>query len=401
MPEIRPFCGLRPHPSLIVQTVLDKNSLPDGFGGLKEGANPISFMHILEQAKPAADVEPNYEIARQELERFVREGTLIQDSSPCYYLFSVTYRQFIQHGLVASVAIADYEAGLIKKHEKTRTEREIHLGKFIGTLGHDATPVMLAYRARPEIDNLLFEVRHQDEPVYDVRLTGEVWLKCWKIQQPSMVERISNAFSRVESFYIADGHHRAAAVARLAAEGHGLSRFSAVLYPDNVLKVFPFYRRIKKGNAIGFHEAFMALNGSFHLQEINLDMMFYQFLPEHHFLLCTAAHSFLLSPRTPFTPGNDPVKKLDVSILQDEILAPYFGVNDPKTHPFIDFGSLNISLAQLKLLLQLEDTECLFISRAPLVSSLFEVADAGEVMPPKSTSFEPKVKSGIVLHPHE
>ncbi len=401
MPEIRPFCGVRPRPELIHETVLDKHIVTDGFGGLKEGTNPWSFMHILEQAKPAPEIEPDYQVARQELERFIREGTFIRDESACFYLFSVSYRQFIQYGLVASVSIADYEAGLIKKHEKTRTEREIHLGKFIGTLGHDATPVMLAYRARPEIDNILFEARHLEDPIYDVRLTGEVWLKCWKIHQPSFIERISAAFRRVDSFYIADGHHRAAAVSRLAAEGHGLSRFSAVLYPDNVLKVFPFYRRILKGNAIGFHDAFRALNGSFHIQEINLDMMFYQFLPEHHFLMCTSAHSFILSSRTPFQTGEDPVKKLDVSILQEEILSPYFGVNDPKTHPFIDFGSLNISLAQLKSLLQDEDTECLFISRAPLVSSLFEVADAGEVMPPKSTSFEPKVKSGIVLHPHE
>lgn len=401
MPEIRPFLGVRPRPDLIHETVLDKHVVTDGMGGLKEGANPWSFMHILEQAKPAPDVEPDYDIARQELERFIAEGIFIQDDSPSYYLFSVTYRQFIQHGLVASVSIADYEAGLIKKHEKTRTEREIHLGKFIGTLGHDATPVMLAYRARPEIDNLLFEVRHADQPIYDVRLTGEVWLKCWRISNASVLERIGAAFKRVESFYIADGHHRAAAVARLAAEGRGLSRFSAVLYPDNVLKVFPFYRRIKKGNPIAFNEAFRALNGSFHLQEINLDQMFYQFLPEHHFLLCTATHSFLLSPRVPFQREDDPVQKLDVSILQDEVLAPCFGVLDPKTHPFIDFGTLNISLNQLKLLLQQEDTECLFISRAPLVDALFEVADAGEVMPPKSTSFEPKVKSGIVLHPHE
>jgi uncharacterized protein (DUF1015 family) len=398
MPIIEPFRGLKPTPAFANLALLDKNKLIDERLVLHEGENIFSFMHVLEHAKPAPDEVPDYPEARRQLERLIQSGIYEQDEEPAFYIYEITYRNIQQTGLVVNIRTQDYANGLIKKHEHTRKEREEHLGNFIRHLGADTTPVMLAYRNQPVMEHLMFASRQQ-KSVFKCKVTNDFWVELWSETRQGMIAAYKQAFDHLPAFYIADGHHRAASVHRLWLEKpEDYARFSAILFPDNNLKIYPFYRLIKKQNGTPIEQALSHLAVNYDIREVNLDQMFFQFLPEGHFLLASKEHTYKLSPKSKAEKTSSSVlEALDVSILQNEILDPVFGINDPKQDPNLEFGSLNISLDHLKFLLAQEDTLCLFISKAPLIDAMFAVADENGVMPPKSTSFEPKMKSGVVL----
>jgi len=401
--RIRAFQGLVPVPALVPEVACVPYDVVDAAesAALVVG-KPRSLLHV---DRAEIDLPPGtnpysdavYARARENFLGLQRDGVLVREPEPCLYLYQQQMGAHRQRGLVAVCHVDDYDSNLIKKHEKTRKDKEDDRTRLIDTLGADTGPVFLTYRDEPAVDALVARLV-QTVPQHDFTAPDGIRHTAWRI--PGGAEWVET-FGRVPVSYIADGHHRAASaarVARLRRERNPAHRgdedynwFLCVLFPAGELKILPYNRHVFDLNG---HEPAPFLEkvwATFGLEAGAAPA------PDATGRVSMYLGGQWFGLRCPVDPGSDPVARLDVSVLQDKLLAPLLGVDDPRTSKRIDFvGGIR---GPGELVRRVVAQGGVAFSMYPVtLGQLMDIADAGQIMPPKSTWFEPKLRSGLFIH---
>lgn len=409
MAKIRPFCAIRPAEGLEREIA----ALPYDVYNRKEAkeavANaPLSFLRIdrAETQLPdevAFDDERVYRKAKELFEEQLAKGDYIKEETPCFYLYELIMDGRSQTGIVGCAGIDDYKEGRIKKHENTRADKEIDRIRHVDTLNAQTGPIFLAYREKEELRKLIERYR-AERPLYDFTADDGITHRVFKIAKKEDVETITEQFAGMDGIYIADGHHRCASAVKVGLkrrEEHPgftgeeeFNYFLSVLFPHKELKILDYNRVVKDLNGLSAEQLLTALEKDFTVQEMGTEPLapgrkgeIGMYMKDRSFLLTAKEH--ILS--------SDPVKGLDVSLLQEYVLAPLLGIGDPKTDKRIDFVGGIRGLGELKRRVD-TDMEIAFSMYPTSIEELFAVADAGLLMPPKSTWFEPKLRSGLFIH---
>ena len=372
-------------------------------------ANPKSFLNIdRPETQFSDDVDTYdsrvYEKARELLNAWVSDGTLLKDNREAYYIYELVMNGRSQTGIVACSSIDDYAQGIIKKHENTREEKELDRICHVDRTDAQTGPIFLAYRSKKAINEIVERVT-ATKPLYDFTAEDGVSHKIWQVSDVETVSEIEQAFQGVPSTYIADGHHRAASAVKVGLkrrdENPGYTGeepfnfFLSVLFPDEQLMIMPYNRVVKDLNGLSEEEYLKQVEEAFVVEAVGDDAYspdtkgsFGMYLNKKWYRL-TIKDSFI---------SKDPVKGLDVSLLQDHLLNPVLGVKDPRIDKRIDFIGGIRGLKELEKRCG-EDMTVAFSMHPTSIEELFQVADAGVLMPPKSTWFEPKLRSGLFIHP--
>ena len=409
MAEVRPFCAVRPAGELAAQVA----ALPYDVYNRKEASlavreNPLSFLNIDRAETQFPDEvdayeECVYEKARELFEARMADGTFLQDDVPCYYIYRLTMDGRSQTGIVALSSVDDYLNQVVKKHENTREDKEIDRIRHVDTVNAHTGPIFLAYRKQEEIDRIVIQVC-TGTPLYDFVSEDGVGHTVWKIAAPGLVSRIRKAFGTVPATYIADGHHRAASAVKVGLkrrqENPGwtgeepFNYFLSVLFPDEQLRILPYNRVVKDLNGLTKEEFLQRISKDFEVREIGEKA--YAPAGKGEFGMYLEGTWYQLTAGEAVR-SQDPVKGLDVSILQDALLGPVLGIGDPRTDKRIDFIGGIRGLKELERRVN-EDMAVAFSMYPTSIQELLDVADAGLLMPPKSTWFEPKLRSGLFIH---
>lgn len=403
MADLRSFRGVRPPEELArVVCAPPYDVVSTAEARAYAHGNPRSFFRI---SRPEIDLPPGsdehaelvYAEGRRNLELFRAEGWLRQDGEPCFYLYRQCMGTHVQTGVVAVASVDEYDRGFIKKHELTRADKEDDRTRHLDTLGGNDEPVFLTYRALPSLTALVEEGTRAD-PEYDFVTEDGIAHTFWMVRGDLNV-RLAAAFQDVPVLYIADGHHRSAAASRVHAlrkksgQGGEHGGFLAVVFPHNELHILDYNRVVKDLNGLT-PDAFLARLGErFEVARGG------QKKPDgaHRFGMYLGGAWYQLSAK-PGTFDNTPTGVLDVSILQDNVLQPLLGIEDPRKDARIHFVGGIRGLAELERLVDSGEWGVAFALHPTGLEQLMAIADAGEIMPPKSTWFEPKLRSGLVLH---
>lgn len=409
MADIRPFRAYRPAPGLEDKIA----ALPYDVYNREEAcevvaANPYSFLAI-DRAETQFDKTVDtyapevYQKAHDMLQDQIKEGRFVQEDVPCYYLYEQTMDGRTQTGIVACASIDDYSDNIIKKHENTRADKEQDRINHVDICNMQTGPIFLAYRANESLRKVTAEVKNT-APVYDFVSEDGIGHRVWIVTDAEKIELIQAAFNAIPAVYIADGHHRCASAVKVGqkrrAENPGytgheeFNYFLSVLFPDEELKILDYNRVVKDLNGLTA-DAFLEKIGQDFIVEENGDEaykpeqkgVFGMYLDGKWYSLKAKEH--ILS--------DDAVDGLDVSILQNHLLAPVLGIQDPKTDKRIDFVGGIRGLKELERRAN-SDMKLAFSMYPTSIGELFDVADASRLMPPKSTWFEPKLRSGLFLH---
>ncbi len=419
MADIRTFRAVRPAPGMAEKIA----ALPYDVYNRKEASeivkkNPDSFLAI-DRAETSFDDsvdtydERVYQRAKELLEEKIHKGDFIMEEAPMYYIYALTMDGRVQHGFVACASIDDYENRLIKKHENTREDKEQDRIRHVDACSAQTGPIFLAYRQTPVLRQVM-EEKTGETPLYDFLSEDGIRHQVWQVADEESQRKIRGAFEEMQEIYIADGHHRCASAVRVGlkrrAEHPGytgeeeFNYFLSVLFPEEELCILDYNRVLKDLNGMEAEELLQKLEADFTVEEmviqkdILLDMRkdmrkprkkgeFSMYLEKRWYRLTAKAHCF----------SKDPVENLDVSILQDRVLSPLFGIQDPKTDKRIDFVGGIRGMDELENRCG-KDCQAAFALYPTDIRELFEVADAGLLMPPKSTWFEPKLRSGLFIH---
>ncbi len=407
MSDIRPFRGLRPRADLVAQVAAPPyDVLSSDEARAMAAGNPISFLRVSKAEVdfgPEVDVHGDAIYARsaQNFQRLIAEGVLVRDPAPAYYVYELTMGRHVQRGLMAACSVAEYENGQIKKHELTRRDKEDDRARHTATLRANAGPVLFTYRARPGIRALIADVCGA-APAVDFTAGDGIRHRLWVVDATATVNALTQAFAAVDALYVADGHHRSASAFRVRNlmreqnphhTGHeAYNYFMAVMFPDDELQILGYNRVVKDLNG---HEpaAFLAA-----VAEKFVCTPTTEPAPQvpRQFGMVLDGQWYRLTARPGSFPADDPVRGLDVAILQDNLLAPLLGVADPRTDKRIDFVGGIRGTAELERRCKL-DSRVAFALYPVSVAELMAIADSGAIMPPKSTWFEPKLRSGVVV----
>jgi uncharacterized protein (DUF1015 family) len=370
--------------------------------------NPFSFLHVEKSEidiPDAAGVEDRriYDRAKANLEGLILKGILLPEEAPAFFLYRQQLVDRLQTGIVAGVSVAEYEAGLIKKHELTRADKEQERTRHIDTVGAQTGPVLLTYRGIEKIDRLAARLVTR-QPEYDFTAGDGVTHTVWVIKDPEEIREVLEGFALVDALYIADGHHRAAAAAAVVRlrnarnpsgwkEAHPI--IMAVLFPQNQLRIMDYNRAVRNLNGLT-ERAFLERVGEGFL----VSEGFAGKSPSraHEFGMYLGGIWRRLTAREEIRRDDDPVAGLDTSLLQKHLLEPVLGISDPRTDDRIDFIGGIRGMAELERLVDRDGFAVAFSLYPPTVGQMMAVADAGKVMPPKSTWFEPKLLSGLFVH---
>ena len=412
MAVVRPFMGVRPNPDLVDKIAAlpyDVMSSMEAREMTKD--NKLSFLYIdrPELNFPVGQdpyAPESYKKAREVYENMKTKGEFIQDQAPVLYIYEQTMDGRKQMGLVACTAIDDYINNNIKKHELTREEKEQDRIRHVDNMNANTGPIFLTYRHADEITNIMKDWAKNHKAVYDYVSEDGIGHTVWVIDCPKTVETISSAFAAVPSLYIADGHHRNASAVKVGLMRRkdnpaytGEEEFNfylSVIFPDNELYIMDYNRIVKDLNGASKEEFIAKIGEKFVVEEFGGG----QYHPEH-------AHTFgmymdnqwyKLTAKAEFIDENDPVESLDVSILQNSLLTPALGIEDPRTSDRIDFiGGLR-GLGELERRVNSGEMAVAFSMFPTTIGELMAIADADKLMPPKSTWFEPKLRSGLFVH---
>ena len=408
MADIRPFPAIRP----AAGKEADIAALPYDVYSRAEArraveGRPLSFLRI-DRAETQLPEDMDlydsrvYEKAKELLWRMVEEGSLVQDEAPCYYLYELTMNGRSQTGIVACASVDDYLNGVIKKHENTRREKEEDRVRHVDVCDAQTGPIFLAYRSQKALKRLTADEK-QKEPLFDFVSEDGIRHRGWKIAGQQELQAIQTAFSGMDSLYIADGHHRAASAVRVGLkrrEEHPgytgdeeFNYFLSVIFPDDELMIMDYNRVVKDLNGLT-PEQF--LDKVREVYEVRKSDKAVHPQKKGQAALYLENQWYLLALKPQYE-NDDPVEGLDVSILQKQILDPVLGIRDPKTDKRIDFVGGIRGLSELERRVH-TDMKAAFAMYPTSISELFAVADAGRLMPPKSTWFEPKLRSGLFIH---
>lgn len=345
-----------------------------------------------------------YQRAKELLVKRIEDGTYLKDEKKCYYIYELIMKGRSQTGIVACASIDDYQNNIIMKHENTREEKEQDRIRHVDTCSAQTGPIFLAYRSNEVIHNIVERVK-KEEALYSFTTEDGITHNVWKIEEDLSIENIETAFGEIDRIYIADGHHRAASAVKVglkrreeAKEYDGSEEFNtflSVLFPEDQLMIMPYNRVVVDLNGISKEEFLNAIHENFYIknkEDVKVTPArkgtFGMYL-DHTWYELTAKESLLHI--------EDPVDALDVSLLQDYILDPILGIKDPRTDHRIDFIGGIRGLSELEKRVA-EDMIVAFSMYPTSIQELFAVADAGKLMPPKSTWFEPKLRSGLFIH---
>ncbi|HET7240106.1 MAG TPA: DUF1015 family protein, partial [Gemmatimonadales bacterium] len=404
--RLHPFRALRPRPEVADQVA----AVPYDVVNRAEAAelargNPRSFLHVgrsdIDLPEEVDAYDPRiYLRAREALDQFVLEGTLLRDQEPALYLYRQTMDGREQVGVVGCVHVDDYEHDLIRKHEKTRPDKEDDRTRHVLALNANAEPVFLTYRRRPEIDALVAR-ETAAPPLYDFTAPDGVRHTVWQVAAPAGLAR---AFEPIPHSYVADGHHRSASAWRAGKELRGKNSrhqgdeeynwFLAVLFPSEQLRVLPYNRVVRDLNGLKPETVLERLRGVGRVQPVSSAE------PDRPgvFGIYLGSRWYRLELDPASIDRSDPIASLDVALLQDRVLGPILGIGDPRTDKRIDFVGGIRGPAELARRVDSGEMAIAFALYPTSLEQLMAVSDAGQVMPPKSTWFEPKLRSGLFVH---
>jgi uncharacterized protein (DUF1015 family) len=409
MSLVRPFAALRPAPGRAQEVIAPPYDVLNTAEArvLAEG-RPWSFLHISkpeidlpEGTDPYADVV--YAKAAENLERMLAAGVLKQDGKPAYYAYRLIMGEHVQTGIVAAASVADYDSNRIRKHEFTRPDKEDDRVRQVEALNAQTGPVLLAYPHAPGVDAIL-AAASQQHPDADATSESGVRHTLWVIDDAATVARLTALFDVMPALYIADGHHRSAAASRVCAArkaanpGHTgdepYNYFLSVIFPDHQMKILDYNRVIKDLNGLTEAEFLARVAENFTIEDSAGPVSPAQ---PREFGLYLGGKWRRLSVHPSLVP-NDPVARLDVSLLQNHLIAPILGIDDPRRDKRIDFVGGIRGLAELEKRVDSGEMVLAFSLHPTHMEHLMAVADANQVMPPKSTWFEPKLADGMASH---
>lgn len=409
MAVVKPFICIRPakeHAAEVAALPYDVYNRKEACAAVK--GNPLSFLNIdRAETQFSDDVDTYadcvYEKARELLDSQIADGIYVTDAGDHYYLYELTMDGRSQTGIVACCSIDDYVNGVIKKHENTREEKELNRIRHVDTVNAQTGPIFLAYRQNTALKEIVAEEKTKPA-LYDFVSDDGIRHRVWRIDGADRTDAIEAAFAAIPSTYIADGHHRAASAVKVGLKRRTkhpgytgeepFNYFLSVLFPDEELMILPYNRVVRDLNGMSTKQFFEKLKEKFELEEIGKEP--YAPVQKGTFGMYLGGTWYALKILPQYR-STDPVKGLDVSILQDHLLAPVLGIGDPRTDKRIDFIGGIRGLKELERRVG-EDMEVAFSMYPTSIEELLSVADAGLLMPPKSTWFEPKLRSGLFIH---
>lgn len=370
---------------------------------------PLSFLHV---GKPEVDLDPNiniydnlvYQKGKENLNKLINQGLLIEDAGAYLYIYAQTMNGRTQYGLVGCASVEDYWDDRIKKHEKTRKVKEEDRCNHVRITNAHTGPIFLTYRDNDEINNIVSKVIEK-HPIIDFVAEDGIRHQAWRIGDPNMIDKIEMTLAAVPEFYVADGHHRSAAAAIVGRERKEANPnhtgkeeynfFLAVLFPASQLYIMDYNRVVKDLNNLSEEEFQVKLSNVFEIQKSEV-----QFKPSKKGEVGMYLNSqwYKLEFKSQFNNINDPVESLDVALLQKYVLDLILGISDPRTDTRIDFVGGIRGLDELERRVNSGEMKIAFAMYPTSVSELMAIADAGKIMPPKSTWFEPKLRDGMFVH---
>ncbi len=412
MAVLKPFKGIRP-PVKIASDLASRpyDVLNSEEARLEAHGNEYSLLHII---KPEIDLEPGIDVHSQEVydkavenySNFKKKEWLIQDSKENYYIYAQTMNGKTQYGLVGCSSVEDYMNGVIKKHELTRPDKEEDRMIHVRINNANIEPVFFTYPAVSEIDKIVENYVSNNKPVYDFIAGDGVEHHFWVIDNNDLIKKIGCLFERVPATYVADGHHRTAAAALVGNEKEKnnpahtgkeeYNFFLTVLFPDNQLTIIDYNRVVKDLNGMSSEEFLNGLEKSFVLEKKGKKI----FKPDslHSFSMYLDGEWYSLSAKEGTYDNNDPIAVLDVTILTQEVLAPLLNITDLRTSTRIDFVGGIRGLDELVKRVDSGEMRVAFALYPVSLKQLINIADTDNIMPPKTTWFEPKLRSGLVIH---
>ena len=407
---IRPFAGLRPAPGRAAEVIAPPyDVLSSGEARARAGGKPWSFLHV---SKPEIDLAPGtdpyapevYARAAENLNRMLREGVLARDAARCYYVYRIVMGGHVQTGLVAAASIAEYDKNRIRKHEHTQTEKENDRVRQIEALNAQTGPVLVAYPKAPEIDGILSRCS-TGAPEADAAADDGVRHSLWVVRDAEVQARLTRAFDALPALYIADGHHRSAAASRVAAARRAANPrhtgeenydyFLVVAFPHHQTRILAYNRVVTDLNGMDAAAFLARLRESFSV-EASATPVSPARRAEFGLYLAGKWHRLALRPE--LIPASDPVARLDARLLSDHLLGPVLGIRDLRRDKRIDYVGGGRGLAGLEKRVESGEMAAAFALYPTSMEDLMAVAEAGEVMPTKSTWFDPKLADGMVSH---
>lgn len=410
MVRIKPFRGIRP-PAEYAAEVASRPYDVLNSQEAKQEATEKSLLHII---KPEIDFAPiadehSDEVYARAVENFRtwrEKGWLVQDDTEKYYVYAQTMDGRTQYGLVAACHFDDYLQGKIKKHELTRPDKEEDRMIHVRIQNANVEPVFFSYPANQEMDQIIESIVMHNDPVYDFVATDGFGHRFWVIDDEATQKRITEIFAEISALYVADGHHRTAAAARVGQEKmkqnpnhtgeEEYCYFLAVIFPDNQLKIIDYNRLVKDLNGLTPAQLLDALTENFEVKKCGAEIYHPDRLHNFAMYLDGAWYSLTAKPGT--YDDNDPIGVLDVTILSNLVLDKLLGIKDLRTDKRIDFVGGIRGLGELQRRVDSGEMQVAFALYPVSMKQLIDIADSGNIMPPKTTWFEPKLRSGLVIH---
>ena len=408
--KIKPFAGVRPPKNLVSEVASRPYDVLNSIEAKNE-AGEKSLLHII---KPEIDFDPiadeheqkTYDKAVENFKKWQENGWLVQDDKEMYYIYAQTMDGRTQYGLVAAANVDDYMTGKIKKHELTRKDKEDDRMIHVRIQNANLEPVFFAYPDVDEMNQIVKNIVENQEPEYNFVAEDGFGHTFWKIEDDATNKRITEIFANVPAFYVADGHHRTAAAARVGAEkrdqnpnhtgNEEYNYFLAVIFPESQLKVIDYNRVIKDLNGLTSEQFIEKLKESFDVVEMGAEI--YKPAKLHNFSMYLDGKWYSLTAKAGTYNDNDPIGVLDVTVLSNLVFDKILNLGDLRTSKRIDFVGGIRGLGELKKRVDSGEMVAAFALYPVTMRQIIDIADTGNIMPPKTTWFEPKLRSGLVIH---
>ncbi len=412
MAVLKAFKGLRPPKEIVMQLASHPYDVLNSEEARKEAkGNPYSLLHII---KPEIDLAPKtnlyspevYKKAKENFLAFQKNGWLKPDAEEYLYIYAQTMNGKTQYGIVGCAAVNDYLNNVIKKHELTRPDKEEDRMKHVRSTNANMEPVFFTYPAKEEIDKIVADFVKNNKPEYDFTSDDGFGHHFWVVRNKAIINRLIELFGTLPSLYVADGHHRTAAAALVGKEkreanpNHSgqeeYNYFLAVSFPDNQLTIIDYNRVIKDLNGLSNEEFMAKVKENFELTEKGVEP--YKPSKLHEFSMYLDGKWYLLKAKQGTYDNSDPIGVLDVTILTDKVLHPVLGIEDLRRSKRIDFVGGIRGIGELQRRVDSGEMAVAFALYPVSMQQLITIADSGKIMPPKTTWFEPKLRSGLVVH---
>jgi len=412
MAILKAFKGIRPtkdKAALLASRPYDVLNSEEAF--IEAEGNPYSFLHVV---KPEIDLPSDtnhysmevYLKGKENFEKLMRDGILFSDPSDCLYIYQVRMNGRKQNGIVGCAAVEDYMNNVILKHELTRPDKEEDRKNHVRISNIHAEPVFFAYKSHEELDNFIWNIVNTSLPEYDFTTEDGIGHSLWVIQDEKEIENIIRLFSELKNTYVADGHHRTAAAALVGNErkknnpnhqgNEEYNFFLAVHFPDQQLQIMDYNRVVKDLNGHSTESLLIELEKNFDISEKGKDI--YKPNALHDFGMYLEGKWYSLKAKVGTYNDNDPIGVLDVTILSEKILSPILNIKDLRTDKRIDFVGGMRGLEELEKRVNSGEMKLAFALYPVSMKQLIDIADSNNIMPPKTTWFEPKLRSGLVIH---